>query len=95
MIIEITDGNCLAYNCGLFSSLSKTSAVLLAYLMAEELKAHNIAALSLTPGWLRSEEMLQGFGVTAENWRVPAKQAPDFANSEAPLCRAGGCGVGD
>lgn len=85
LIIEITDGNCLAYNCGLFSSLSKTSAVLLAYLMAEELKAHNIAALSLTPGWLRSEEMLQGFGVTAENWRDALKQAPDFANSESPF----------
>lgn len=86
LIVEITDGNYLGYNsCGLFYSLSKTTAVLCAYMMSEELKADNVAALSLTPGWLRSEEMLEGFGVTVENWRDAIKQAPDFVNSESPF----------
>ena len=86
LIVEVNDGNCLSYNgCGLYYSLSKTSAVLLAYFMAEELKHHNVAAVSLTPGWLRSEEMLEGFGVTAETWKEAIKKAPDFANSETPF----------
>lgn len=85
LIIEITDGNCLFYNdVGVYYSLSKTGAVLLAYFMAEELKAHNVAVVSLTPGWLRSEQMLDGFGVTEENWQDAVATAPDFANSETP-----------
>jgi NAD(P)-dependent dehydrogenase (short-subunit alcohol dehydrogenase family) len=86
LIIEINDGNHLQYNnCGVFYSLSKTSPILLAYLMAEELKEHNVAAVSLTPGWLRSEGMLDGFGVTEANWQDALKQVPDFINSETPF----------
>ncbi|MBV7331686.1 SDR family NAD(P)-dependent oxidoreductase [Chloroflexi bacterium TSY] len=86
LIVEITDGNYVGYNgCGLFSSFSKVSTVLLAFIMSEELKSHNVAAVSLTPGWLRSEEILDGFGVTAENWRDALKKTPDFANSESPF----------
>ena len=79
LIIEITDGNRLAYNrVGVYHSLSKTSLVLLGYLMAEELKMHNVAVVSLTPGWLRSESMLDGFGVTEENWQDAVPENPDF-----------------
>jgi hypothetical protein len=53
--------------------------------MAEELKEHNVAAVSLTPGWLRSEKMLESFGVTAENWQDALKETPDFASSETPF----------
>lgn len=85
LIVEINDGNCLQYNCGLFNGLSKSTVVLLAYMMAEELKTHNVTALSLTPGWLRSETMLEGFGVTEENWRDVIARTPDFAKSETPF----------
>ncbi len=86
LIIEVTDGNQLAYNnVGVYYSLSKTSLVMLAYLMSEELKAYGIAVVSLTPGWLRSETMLDGFGVTEENWRDALAQEPDFASSETPF----------
>lgn len=86
LIIEINDGNCLQYNdVGVYYSLSKTSLVTLAYFMAEELKPHNVAAVSLTPGWLRGEKMLDGFGVTEENWQDAVKSAPDFINSETPF----------
>jgi NAD(P)-dependent dehydrogenase (short-subunit alcohol dehydrogenase family) len=66
LIVEINDGNHVMYNnCGLFYSLTKTSAVLLAYFMSEELREHNVAAVSLTPGWLRSERMLESYEVPA------------------------------
>ena len=85
LIIEINDGNCLNYNCGLFYSFAKGSAVLLAYMMAEELKQHNVAAVSLTPGWLRSDVMLEGFGVSEANWRDVIQRHPDFEKSETPF----------
>jgi NAD(P)-dependent dehydrogenase (short-subunit alcohol dehydrogenase family) len=86
LIIEVTDGNQLTYNdVGVYYSLSKTSLVTLAYLMSEELKAYGVAVVSLTPGWLRSETMLDGFGVTEANWREALSQAPDFAKSETPF----------
>ena len=86
LIVEITDGNHLAYNgVGVYYSLSKTSLVLLAYLMSEELKAYNVAVVSLTPGWLRSEKMLDGFGVTEENWQDVIPEHPRFERSETPF----------
>jgi NAD(P)-dependent dehydrogenase (short-subunit alcohol dehydrogenase family) len=86
LIVEITDGNRLAYNgVGVYYSLSKTGLVLLAYLMSEELKEHSVAAVSLTPGWLRSEDMLDGFGVTEANWRDAIAENPRFEWSETPF----------
>ncbi len=86
LIVEVNDGNHLKYNnCGVYYSLSKASAVLLAYFMSEELREHNVTVVSLTPGWLRSENMLDGFGVTEENWQDALEQAPDFATSETPF----------
>lgn len=85
LIIEINDGNCLQYNVGVYYSLSKTALVMLAYFMSEELKPHNVAVVSLTPGWLRSEEMLDGFGVTEQNWRSVIEREPDFEKSETPF----------
>jgi hypothetical protein len=72
-------------NCGLYYSLTKTSAVLLAYFMSEELREHNVAAVCLTPGWLRSEKMLEGMGLTQENWRDGIKEDPSWADSESPF----------
>ena len=85
LIVEINDGNYLQYNdAGVYYSLSKTALVLLAYLMAEELKAHNVAVVSLTPGWLRSEQMLDNFGVTEQTWQDALESTPDFIHSETP-----------
>lgn len=86
LIIEINDGNCLQYNdCGIFYSLNKASAVLLAFFMSEELRPCGVTALSLTPGYLRSEEMLEGFGVTEANWKDAIDGDPNFAGSETPF----------
>jgi hypothetical protein len=63
----------------------KTSVIRLAFAMARELRRKNVAAIALTPGFLRSEVMLDRFGVTEANWRDAVKKTPDYAVSETPL----------
>jgi hypothetical protein len=53
--------------------------------MAAELHPHGIAAVAITPGFLRSESMLEGFGVTEQNWRDGGKKDKNFLTSESPL----------
>ena len=84
LIIEITDGDTLAYRGNLFYDLVKTSILRLAFGMAEELRPHNVTALALTPGFLRSEAMLEHFGVTEANWQDGAREDPHFIASETP-----------
>jgi len=84
LIIEISDGMFLDYRGNLLYDLAKISAIRLAYAMAVELRRHNVVALSLTPGFLRSEAMLDGFGVTEANWRDAITKNADFAESETP-----------
>jgi NAD(P)-dependent dehydrogenase (short-subunit alcohol dehydrogenase family) len=85
LIVEITDGDTMAYRGNLFYDLAKVSAIRLAYAMAEELRPHNIAALAVTPGFLRSEAMLEHFGVTETNWQDAAQKDPHFIASETPF----------
>ena len=84
LIIEVTDGETSAYRGNLFYDLAKASAIRLAFGMAEELRSHNVAALAVTPGFLRSEAMLDLFGVTEANWQEGAKVDPHFIASETP-----------
>ena len=85
LIIEITDGDHTGYRGNLFYDLAKMSVIRLAYAMSRELKETQITALALTPGFLRSEAMLDGFGVSEENWRDAVKQDPHFIASETPF----------
>ena len=84
LIVEVTDGDSLEYRGSFFYDLAKVSAIRLARSMAEELREVGVTALALTPGFLRSEAMLEHFGVTEENWLEGAKQDPFFAGSETP-----------
>ena len=84
LIVEITDGDRFNYRGNLFYDLVKVSVIRLAYAMAEELRPHNIAALAVTPGFLRSEAMLEHFGVTEETWQEAARMDPHFIASETP-----------
>lgn len=84
LIIEITDGDSSKYRGSLFYDLAKASVIRLAFAMAEELRPHHIAALALTPGFLRSEAMLEHFGVTESNWQDGAEKDPHFIASETP-----------
>lgn len=87
LIVEITDGDTLNYRGNVAYDLAKTSVIRLALAQAEDLKAKGldgITALALTPGFLRSEQMLDHFGVTEETWRNAIEQDPYFASSETP-----------
>ncbi|MBI3943489.1 MAG: SDR family oxidoreductase [Chloroflexi bacterium] len=84
LIVEITDGDSPDYRGNLFYDLAKASAIRLAYGMAEELRPHQVTALAVTPGFLRSEAMLDHFGVTEANWQDGAKKDPHFIASETP-----------
>lgn len=84
LVIEITDGDSLEYRGNLPYDLVKTSVIRLAFSMAHELRNTGVTALAVTPGFLRSEEMLDYFGVTEANWQDGAKQEPHFIASETP-----------
>jgi NAD(P)-dependent dehydrogenase (short-subunit alcohol dehydrogenase family) len=84
LVIEITDGDSPNYRGQLLYDLVKSSVIRLAYGMSEELKPKGITALALTPGFLRSEAMLDHFGVTEANWRDAIAKDPYFESSETP-----------
>ncbi|MED7955205.1 SDR family oxidoreductase [Streptomyces sp. BE303] len=84
LVVEVTDGNTARYRGSFFYDLAKSSVIRLAVAQAAELKPHGVAAVALTPGFLRSEAMLEHFGVREENWRDGAAADPDFAHSETP-----------
>lgn len=85
LIIEITDGVDYSYRGNLYYSLAKISAIHLAQAMAQDLRPYGVTALALTPGFLRSEAMLDHFGVTEANWRDAAGIDPHFIASETPF----------
>lgn len=84
LIVELTEGDSLSYNPNLYWDLVKISIARLVFVMAEELAPHGVSALAITPGYLRSEYMLEHFGVTEENWREAGKQDQNFLYSETP-----------
>ena len=84
LVIEITDGVEAGYRGAFFYDLAKAGVIRLAVAQAAELKPHGVTALALTPGFLRSEAMLDHFGVTAKNWREAVEKDPDFIASETP-----------
>ncbi len=85
LIVEIGDGDFYTYRGHLFYDLVKTTVIRLAFAMGRELRRKNVAAVALTPGFLRSEAMLEHLGVTEANWRDAAKKDPDYLSSETPL----------
>ena len=85
LIVELTDGAFYGYRGQLFYDLCKMSVIRLAYAMSVELADHPITAVAVTPGFLRSEAVLDHFGVTEENWRDAIEKDPHFAHSETPM----------
>nr|WP_322711454.1 SDR family oxidoreductase [Nostoc sp. ChiSLP03a]MDZ8212678.1 SDR family oxidoreductase [Nostoc sp. ChiSLP03a] len=88
LVVEITDGtaeyNSKNYRLSLFYDLAKTSVIRIAWGLAQELKPHQCTAVALTPGWLRSELMLDHFGVSEANWQDATAKEPHFIISETP-----------
>ncbi|MGH9224445.1 MAG: SDR family oxidoreductase [Acidimicrobiales bacterium] len=84
LVVEVTDGDQPSYRGNLPYDLAKSSVIRLAFGMGDELKPHGVTAVAVTPGFLRSEAMLDHFGVTAETWRDATKEDPHFIASETP-----------
>src|SRR5260370_22793484 len=85
LIVEIGDGVSYTYRGHLFFDMIKTTVIRQAFAMARELRRKNVAAVALTPGFLRSEVMLEDFGVKEANWQEAVKKNPDYITSETPL----------
>jgi NAD(P)-dependent dehydrogenase (short-subunit alcohol dehydrogenase family) len=96
LLVEVTDGtveyNASHYRISVFYDLAKVAVNRLAFSQGHELAAHQGTAVAITPGWLRSEMMLDNFGVTEDTWRealAPEREhgptaPPGFAASESP-----------
>jgi NAD(P)-dependent dehydrogenase (short-subunit alcohol dehydrogenase family) len=89
LVVEMTDGtldyNAERYRVSAFYDLAKTAVLRLAFSQATELAPHGGTAVALTPGWMRSEMMLDNYGVTEANWHDGAAVNPHFAAiSETP-----------
>jgi NAD(P)-dependent dehydrogenase (short-subunit alcohol dehydrogenase family) len=88
LVVEVTDGtdeyNATHYRVSFFYDLAKAAVNRMAFALAHELRPHRATAVSLTPGWLRSEAMLEAYGVTEANWRDATARSPHFAISESP-----------
>jgi NAD(P)-dependent dehydrogenase (short-subunit alcohol dehydrogenase family) len=88
LVVEVTDGtdeyNATRYRVSFFYDLAKAAVNRMAFALAHELGPKGATAVSLTPGWLRSEAMLDAYGVTEETWREATKRSAHFAISESP-----------
>ncbi|MCF6123848.1 MULTISPECIES: SDR family oxidoreductase [Mesorhizobium] len=88
LLVEVTDGtaeyNADHYRLSPFYDLAKVALTRMAWAHAQDLAKHDATSVSLTPGWLRSEMMLEAFGVSEGNWRDATTEVPHFVISETP-----------
>jgi NAD(P)-dependent dehydrogenase (short-subunit alcohol dehydrogenase family) len=95
LVVEMTDGTSEANadfrrNVGFYYDLVKANVERIVKGLAAELETEPVTAVGVTPGWLRSEKMLENFGVTEENWRDAAARRAGFGISESPAYVARG-----
>jgi len=88
LVVEMTDGtaayNADHYRVSLFYDLAKTSVIRMAWAQGHEIAPRGATAVALTPGWMRSEAMLEHHGVGESNWRDATERTPHFCISESP-----------
>ena len=88
LVVEITDGtaeyNATNYRLSMFYDLAKTSVIRIAWALSKELQPHKGTAVAVTPGWLRSEQMLDNYSVTEAKWHDAIAKQPHFAITETP-----------
>jgi NAD(P)-dependent dehydrogenase (short-subunit alcohol dehydrogenase family) len=85
LIAGITDGDGYYYRGQFYYDFVKTNVIRMAFALAYELRRQKIACVAITPGFLRSESMLDIMGVTEANWRDAAKKRPEWIESETPM----------
>lgn len=85
LVLEITDGDAYYYRGHFLYDLVKTAVIRMAFALSQELRDRGCAAVAVTPGFLRSEWMLDHLGVTEATWRTAAERVKPFIASETPL----------
>jgi NAD(P)-dependent dehydrogenase (short-subunit alcohol dehydrogenase family) len=89
LVVEMTDGtaeyNATHYRVSLFYDLAKAAIIRMAWAQAQEVGPRGATAVALTPGWMRSEAMLEHYGVTEETWREATARQPHFCIAETPI----------
>ncbi|MET7621685.1 SDR family oxidoreductase [Streptomyces sp. NPDC005408] len=88
LVIEVTDGTAetnKGFRENFYYDLAKNAPIRMAFILGEELKSVGATAVAVTPGFIRSEEMLDIFGLTEETWRDGIDKQPHWALSESPL----------
>ena len=85
LIVNVTENDIIGHAGNPMAHVAKMAQKVLPLLWAAELAPHGVAAVAITPGFLRSESVLQHFGVTEDNWRDAGKQDANFLQSESPL----------
>ena len=85
LIAGITDGDAYCYRGQFYYDFIKTTVIRMAFALAHELRKKKIACVAITPGFLRSESMLDIMGVTEENWRDAGRKRPEWLESETPM----------
>ena len=89
LVVEVTDGtaeyNADHYRVSMFYDLAKAALIRMAWGLGEEVGPRGATAVAITPGWMRSELMLEHYGVTEANWRDGTERSPHFCISESPL----------
>ncbi len=85
LIVEVTESETMHAGGNPLTQTAKLALKSLALNMAPELYEHGVAAVAITPGFLRSESMLDGQGVTEDNWRDAGQKDSNFLESESPL----------
>jgi NAD(P)-dependent dehydrogenase (short-subunit alcohol dehydrogenase family) len=88
LLVEVTDGtaeyNADNYRVNAFYDLAKNAVIRMAWGLGQELEEHGGTAVAITPGWMRSELMLEHHSVAEENWRDATERTPHFCISESP-----------
>ncbi len=88
LVVEVNDGtdeyNATNYRVSFFYDIAKATVNRMAFALGHELQPYGATAVSVTPGWLRSEAMLDAYQVTEANWLDATKVSPHFAISESP-----------
>src|SRR6187549_2715544 len=85
LIVEVTEADMIGGGGNPMAQAVKMAQKVLPLFWAAELATHGVTVMAITPGFLRSESMLDHFGVTEENWRDAGKKDPNFLQSESPL----------
>jgi NAD(P)-dependent dehydrogenase (short-subunit alcohol dehydrogenase family) len=90
LLVEVTDSDFLMGGSpNALADMAKSAYKAMVVRLAGELRPHRVAAVAVSPGFLRSETMLEHFGVTEATWREGGRKDPHFLHSESPLARSG------